>query len=75
VDGHTVAYVALSSVLVLLMGAVVYQQWFYSRQIQNLVDRLMARSIQEFELAKNPPPPRVKIKREPDLEGFDRITG
>lgn len=74
-DGFTVALTALASVIVLLMGALAYQQWFFSRQIQALVDRLMARSIQEFELAKNPPPPRPRIKVEPPLEGFDRIIG
>lgn len=52
-----------------------YQQWFYSKIIKELIDRLMARSIGEFERAKNPPTPRVIIPKEEPTEDFGRILG
>lgn len=74
-DGHVLVHGALFGVIVLLLSLLVYQQWFYSRQVQSLVERLMARSIEEFERAKNPPPPRIRIKEEPVVESFDRVYG
>lgn len=65
----------LGFVCVVLTGLMVYQQWFLSSQIKALVERLMARSLHEYEQAKHPPPPRVVIKRDEPLEDFDRILG
>ena len=65
----------LIAIMLVLMGLLVYQQAFYSKQIKDLVDRLMARSIGEFEKAKNPPPARVTIPKQEPLEDFDRILG
>lgn len=59
-----------------LLGLLIYTSYFYTTQIKALVDRLMARSIDEFERAKNPPPPRVHVvKPNPPMEDFDRIIG
>lgn len=63
-------------IVFLLGGLLIYQQRFYSQQIKDLVDRLMSRSIGEFEQAKRAPaPPRVVIKPEEPQENLDRILG
>lgn len=54
----------LSGVVVLLSAIVVWQQIFFSRQNQQLVDKLMSRSFNEYQAAKNPPPPRVHVSNE-----------
>lgn len=54
----------LGGTIFLLAGIVVYQQIFFTRQNQQLVDKLMSRSFQEYQTAKNPPPPRVQISNE-----------
>jgi len=48
-------------VIALLMGIIVYQQWFFMRQVQELVNKLMSRSFMEYKNTVEPPPPRVKI--------------
>jgi len=58
-----------------LIGLLIYQQCFYNGQIRQLVDRLMARSLGEFERAKNPPPRRVVTETSEPEENLDRILG
>ncbi len=65
--------ISMGVICLALVGLLIYQQWFFSSQIKALVDRLMARSLHEYESAKNPPPPRVVIKHEPPEEDLGRI--
>lgn len=58
-----------------LAGLLVYQQHFYSKLLKELVERLMARDLRDYEQAKHPPPPRVVIKNEPPVEDLNRIMG
>lgn len=44
-----------------LIAVVIYQQVFFTKQIQTLVDKLMSRSFQEYQTTKNPPAPKVVI--------------
>lgn len=74
-NGSFAAIAVLCIALLAVTGLLIYQQIFFARQIKDLVDRLMARSIGEFERAKNPPPPRVVIPKQEEYENFDRITG
>lgn len=58
-----------------VLGLLIYQQWFYTRLVKDLVSRLMARDLRDFETSKNPPAPRVvQLPQEP-VEDFDRIIG
>jgi hypothetical protein len=68
--------IVLSAVILLLVGIVVYQQFFFTRQNQQLVDKLMSRSFNEYQTAKNPPPPRVQISNEipEDLRPLQEFT-
>ena len=63
-------------VLVALVGVIVYQQFFFLKQIQVLVDKLMSRSFQEYTRTKEPLPPRVKVESDPpeDLRVLQGIT-
>lgn len=56
-------------------GLLIYQQHFYCKQIKELVEHLMARSLGEYERAKNPAPRRVAIPLEEPVENLDRIIG
>lgn len=67
--------VALCCIQLALMAAIGFQQWFYTKAIKDLIDRLMARDITQYQQAKNPPPPRVIMKTEPPVEDFGRIMG
>lgn len=42
-----------------LIFLLVFQQWFFLRQIQILVNKLMSRSYHEFKAAEAPPQPRI----------------
>lgn len=72
--GGSIAVIAVLCIAILgLIGLLVHQQLFWSKQAKDLIDRLMARSIGEFERAKNPPPPRVVMPPDIPTENFDRI--
>lgn len=43
-----------------LLALIVFQQVFYLRHIQKLVDKLMSRDITEYQRAVSPPKERVK---------------
>ena len=59
-----------------LTGLLIYQQQSYSKLLKDLVDRLMARDLRDYEQSKNPPPPRVVIKKDaPPTEDLNRILG
>lgn len=58
-----------------VLALLVYQQHFHSKLIKDLVERLMARDLREYEQVKNPPPPRVIKHVEPPVENLDRILG
>lgn len=47
--------------LLILIAA---QQFFYMRQIQLLVDKVMAKSYTEYVAAKKPAPPKVILPQE-----------
>lgn len=56
--------IVFSMVIALLVGIVVYQQIFFTKQIQTLVDKLMSRSFNEYQSALKPPAPRVQMSPE-----------
>jgi len=43
-----------------LVALVAWQQFFFSQQIQKLIDKLMSRSFTEYQRAQEPLPPRVQ---------------
>jgi hypothetical protein len=51
-----------------LVGLMVYQQIFFTRQIQQLVDKLMSRTFTEYQQAITPPVKRARVehKEAPD---------
>ncbi len=51
----------LSLVVVLLIGVIVYQEYFFTKQIQKLVDKLMSRDFTQYQATIAPPPPRVQL--------------
>lgn len=63
----------MAAVEAVLLYMLIKQQAFHVEQTKALVDRLMSRDITEFERAKNPPPPRVVIKRDEPTEDAARI--
>lgn len=65
----------LCAVILVLVGVIVYQQHFFTRQIQTLVDKLMSRSFGEYQAVKNPPPPRAQIPTDvpDDLRGLQEF--
>lgn len=44
-----------------LLVMLIYQQWFFLRQIQTLVDKATSQSFESYNRALNPTPPRAKI--------------
>jgi hypothetical protein len=48
-----------------LLGLLVYQQVYYSRQIHKLIDKLMSRNYHEYKQAERPPEP-FKVKLAPE---------
>lgn len=48
-------------ILTTMVSLLVYQQWFYLREIQKLVDKLMSRDFGEYNRTANPAP-KIKIK-------------
>lgn len=69
------ALIAMGAVEALLIGLIVYQQWFHAKQTKDLVDRLMARDLNDYERAKKPTPPRIVIKKDEPVEDLGRILG
>lgn len=68
-----IVIIGLGVCLLTVIGLLVYQQIFFSGQIKGLIERLMSRSLHEYESAKNPPPPRVIVKHEEPTEDLGRI--
>lgn len=60
----TVLDSVLLGLIGLLVGFIIYQQAFFTKQVQTLVDKLMCKSFREYETTKNPPPPRVVVNNE-----------
>lgn len=61
--------------VLVLVGLLVHQQIFFTKQIQRLVDKLMSRSFVEYQKAQEPPVPKLVPDPEvPDdlrsLQGF-----
>lgn len=52
------------AMILTLVVAIAYQQWFYSRQIQKLVDKLMSRNYADYQHAQTPTAPVVRIPTE-----------
>lgn len=60
-----------------LIGLVVFQQIYYMRQVQKLIDKLMSRSYTEYKTADiKQPVDRPKLKDEPvdDLRVLNSFT-
>jgi len=71
----TASEIILFGLVVLMAAVTIYQQVFFTKQIQTLVDKLMSRSFTEYATTKNPPAPKVVISNEiPEdlrpLQGF-----
>lgn len=58
-----------NAIIVIALGLLVfYQQWFFTREIQKLIDKLMSRNFAEYQQVVNPPPqepPRINLNDEP----------
>lgn len=64
--------------LTVLSVIVVVQQFFYMRQIQLLIDKLMCRSLSEYTSAKTPQAPKMQLPDEyadDGLRTLDEIRG
>lgn len=61
---NPVVSLVLVVALILIVG---YQQWFFTRQIQLLVDKLMSRSFAEYQQANTPIPPRNVVQVPPPI--------
>lgn len=48
-------------ILLTLVALIAYQHWFYSREIQKLVDKVMSRDFGEYNRTANPPPIKIKL--------------
>lgn len=57
--------VALSIAVSVLSAALFYQQLFYLKQIQVLLDKAMSRSFTEYKNAEVPKAPRVIVDNSP----------
>jgi hypothetical protein len=66
----------MGAIALLLIGLLIYQQWFWSRQNQKLIDKLMSRNYGEYVQATKEPelPKRGNIVPEP-LEDLNTLTG
>lgn len=61
IDPVTAAQVLIT---IVLTGVVIFQQWFFLRQIKELVDRLMSRSYHEYVKAKEKPILKVELPKD-----------
>ena len=52
-------------IIVALLVILVYQQWFFLRQIQTLVDKATSQSFESYNRALNPAPSRPRIDEGP----------
>lgn len=52
--------------LLVLSTILVFQQFFYLRQIHKLIDKLMCRSLSEYTAATTPQAPKIKIEEYAD---------
>lgn len=66
----------LLAILVLQTVFIAWQQYFFTKQIQVLVDKLMSRSFREYDSVKNPPPAKPQLPDPPgeDLRILSNIT-
>ena len=51
----------LMGLVLVLVGVIIHQQIFFTKQIQRLVDKLMSRDFTTYVQATKPPPPRVML--------------
>jgi len=49
----------LMPVIIILLCILVWQQIFWARQVQDLIDKLMSKSFAEYKQAKAPKEPRA----------------
>lgn len=64
--------------LIALAALIVYQQVFWSRQVQKLVDKLMSRNYAEYVQATKPILPKVKVDDDSAIEEshiLDELNG
>lgn len=63
-------------ICLMLVALLVYQQWFWSRQNQTLIDKLMSRNYAEYVQATKAPEPanRVNLSAEP-TEDLNVLNG
>ena len=50
-----------SLLIALLLAFIAGQQFFFLRQIQKLVDKIMSRSFTEYVMAKEPQKPKISV--------------
>ncbi len=53
---------SMASIFWPLTALIVFQQVYFMRQIQKLVDKLMSRDFSEYQTAVTPKPPRAKVQ-------------
>jgi len=51
--------IVLGVTIVCLIGLNIYQGWFFSNQIQTLVDKVMSRDFAEYNLIKEGPQEKI----------------
>lgn len=68
-------FIIISGVFIFLVVLIVLQQFFYMRQIQKLVDKVMSRSYTEYVKATDKPQPKIMIPENPeDLTSLSGIN-
>lgn len=65
-------------VIPMLCAIIGYQQWFWSKQVQKLIDKVMSRNYAEYAHSNAPPPPlnrefRMDLNQTEDLSTLDGI--
>ncbi len=63
-----------SLVIITLSSLLVFQQVYFMRQVQKLLDKLMSRSYTEYKLADKPIPSRGIAKENVMLEDMGPLT-
>jgi hypothetical protein len=61
--------------IIIMSGVIVYQQIFWSRQVQKLVDKLMSRSYTEYFQTQNPKPPVERFQIPEEREDLGALQG
>jgi len=61
--------------IIILSLVVAGQQWFWSRQVQKLIDKIMSRNYAEYVQASAPPPAPSRIMVPEEREDLGALQG